>query len=194
MCVLLVGGWVGGRERRGGGTRHATGSKPSTYLWWDPGSAPGPACNVACPTHCPHHHHHRPTHHYPTLPWRRTTEALVALAHSAPFQQQLATLSHALQTGQLDLTQFGLQAAVRRAREGGGLPATRARMPRYVHAYLQAPPPTCPTTTTPPTHAPMHPPHPRAHAPMHPHTPMRPCAHPTPSTRPPTHPHQPQPP
>lgn len=41
----------------------------------------------------------------------RTTEALVSLAHSAQFQQQLATLSHALQSGQLDLTQFGLQAA-----------------------------------------------------------------------------------
>ncbi len=42
----------------------------------------------------------------------RTTEALAALAHSPQFQQQLSTFSQALQTGQLDLSQFGLRAAV----------------------------------------------------------------------------------
>ncbi|GIL74337.1 hypothetical protein Vretimale_2068 [Volvox reticuliferus] len=41
----------------------------------------------------------------------RTTEALVTLAHSPQFQQQLNTFSTALQTGQLDLSQFGLRAA-----------------------------------------------------------------------------------
>ncbi|KAG2446965.1 hypothetical protein HYH02_008119 [Chlamydomonas schloesseri] len=41
----------------------------------------------------------------------RTTEALAALAHSPQFQQQLSTFSQALQTGQLDLSQFGLRAA-----------------------------------------------------------------------------------
>ncbi|GLI70443.1 hypothetical protein VaNZ11_015356 [Volvox africanus] len=41
----------------------------------------------------------------------RTTEALVALAHSPQFHQQLNTFSTALQTGQLDLSQFGLRAA-----------------------------------------------------------------------------------
>eukprot|EP00775_Hariotina_reticulata_P004635 gene4635-4888_t len=40
----------------------------------------------------------------------RSHEALRALAHSPHFQQQLATFSNALQTGQLDLAQFGLQA------------------------------------------------------------------------------------
>ena len=39
-------------------------------------------------------------------------EALEALAHSPQFQQQLSTFSDALQTGQLDLSQFGLRAAV----------------------------------------------------------------------------------
>lgn len=38
-----------------------------------------------------------------------------ALAHSPQFQQQLATFGGALQTGQLDLAQFGLQAEVRGA-------------------------------------------------------------------------------
>jgi hypothetical protein len=36
-----------------------------------------------------------------------------ALAHSPQFHQQLATFGGALQTGQLDLAQFGLQAEVR---------------------------------------------------------------------------------
>ncbi|EFJ46263.1 adhesion molecule [Volvox carteri f. nagariensis] len=40
----------------------------------------------------------------------RTPEALVALAHSPQFQQQLGSFSTALQTGQLDLSQFGLRA------------------------------------------------------------------------------------
>jgi hypothetical protein len=39
---------------------------------------------------------------------------LQALAHSPQFHQQLATLGGALQTGQLDLAQFGLQAEVRK--------------------------------------------------------------------------------
>lgn len=38
---------------------------------------------------------------------------LQALAHSPQFHQQLATFGGALQTGQLDLAQFGLQAEVR---------------------------------------------------------------------------------
>ncbi|KAG2498578.1 hypothetical protein HYH03_003329 [Edaphochlamys debaryana] len=41
----------------------------------------------------------------------RTPEHLAALAHSPQFQQQLSTFSAALQTGQLDLSQFGLRAA-----------------------------------------------------------------------------------
>lgn len=41
---------------------------------------------------------------------QRSREALVALAHSPQFHQQLATFGGALQTGQLDLAQFGLQA------------------------------------------------------------------------------------
>ncbi|KAL6754291.1 adhesion molecule [Haematococcus lacustris] len=40
----------------------------------------------------------------------RSMEQLVAVAHSPQFRQQLATFSSALQTGQLDLAQFGLQA------------------------------------------------------------------------------------
>eukprot|EP00198_Chlamydomonas_reinhardtii_P010171 XP_001699508.1 predicted protein [Chlamydomonas reinhardtii] len=48
----------------------------------------------------------------PHLPEQhRTMEALEALAHSPQFQQQLSTFSDALQTGQLDLSQFGLRAA-----------------------------------------------------------------------------------
>ncbi|KAG2432253.1 hypothetical protein HXX76_009171 [Chlamydomonas incerta] len=48
----------------------------------------------------------------PHLPEQhRTVEALAALAHSPQFQQQLSTFSNALQTGQLDLSQFGLRAA-----------------------------------------------------------------------------------
>lgn len=39
-----------------------------------------------------------------------------ALAHSPQFHQQLATFGGALQTGQLDLAQFGLQAEVRDSR------------------------------------------------------------------------------
>jgi hypothetical protein len=47
------------------------------------------------------------------------------LARSAQFQQQLAAFSGALQTGQLDLSQFGLRAEVRRGpqRGRGGGPA-----------------------------------------------------------------------
>jgi hypothetical protein len=43
---------------------------------------------------------------------QRSRQALLDLAHSPQFQQQLATFSGALQTGQLDLAQFGLQAQV----------------------------------------------------------------------------------
>ncbi len=48
----------------------------------------------------------------------RTTDALLSLAHSPQFQQQLHTFGAALQSGQLDLSQFGLRAAVS-AGEGG---------------------------------------------------------------------------
>ncbi|WIA41801.1 hypothetical protein OEZ86_009133 [Tetradesmus obliquus] len=41
---------------------------------------------------------------------QRSRAALLELAHSPQFAQQLATFSGALQTGQLDLAQFGLQA------------------------------------------------------------------------------------
>lgn len=41
---------------------------------------------------------------------QRSRGALLELAHSPQFAQQLATFSGALQTGQLDLAQFGLQA------------------------------------------------------------------------------------
>ncbi|GLC51860.1 hypothetical protein PLESTB_000556300 [Pleodorina starrii] len=41
----------------------------------------------------------------------RTTEQLVAVAHSPQFQRQLSEFSAALQSGQLDLSQFGLRAA-----------------------------------------------------------------------------------
>eukprot|EP00882_Tetradesmus_deserticola_P015917 GHRQ01016974.1.p1 GENE.GHRQ01016974.1~~GHRQ01016974.1.p1 ORF type:complete len:149 (+),score=45.39 GHRQ01016974.1:371-817(+) len=41
---------------------------------------------------------------------QRSRQALLELARSPQFQQQLATFSGALQTGQLDLAQFGLQA------------------------------------------------------------------------------------
>lgn len=41
---------------------------------------------------------------------QRSRDALQALAHSPQFHQQLATFGGALQTGQLDLAQFGLQA------------------------------------------------------------------------------------
>ncbi|KXZ44701.1 hypothetical protein GPECTOR_63g29 [Gonium pectorale] len=66
---------------------------------------------------------------------QRTTEALVSLAHSPQFRQQLSAFSAALQSGQLDLSQFGLRAAgysvadfltaiqelvERERREGGG--------------------------------------------------------------------------
>lgn len=44
---------------------------------------------------------------------QRSRQALLDLARSPQFQQQLATFSGALQTGQLDLAQFGLQAQVR---------------------------------------------------------------------------------
>ncbi len=48
----------------------------------------------------------------PHLPeGQRSSAALSALAHSPSFQQQLGAFSAALQTGQLDLTQFGLRAA-----------------------------------------------------------------------------------
>ena len=40
----------------------------------------------------------------------RSAAELRALARSAPFQQQLAAFSAALQSGQLDLAQFGLRA------------------------------------------------------------------------------------
>jgi hypothetical protein len=52
---------------------------------------------------------------------------LVALAHSPQFHQQLQTFSAALQTGQLDLGQFGLRAAVGGAGWGAhlGLPLFR---------------------------------------------------------------------
>lgn len=40
----------------------------------------------------------------------RSHEHLRALAHSPQFQQQLHTLSTALQTGEIDVAQFGLQA------------------------------------------------------------------------------------
>ncbi len=43
---------------------------------------------------------------------QRSPEALRALAHSPQFHHQLSTFSAALQTGQLDLAQFGLQAEV----------------------------------------------------------------------------------
>ncbi len=43
----------------------------------------------------------------------RTQEQLVATVRSPQFQQQLATFSAAMQTGQLDLAQFGLNAKVR---------------------------------------------------------------------------------
>lgn len=43
----------------------------------------------------------------------RSVAELRQLARSAQFQQQLATFSGALQTGQLDLGQFGLRAEVR---------------------------------------------------------------------------------
>jgi hypothetical protein len=43
---------------------------------------------------------------------QRSRQALLDLAHSPQFQQQLSTFSGALQTGQLDLAQFGLQAQV----------------------------------------------------------------------------------
>eukprot|EP00879_Flechtneria_rotunda_P009097 GHRR01009524.1.p2 GENE.GHRR01009524.1~~GHRR01009524.1.p2 ORF type:complete len:343 (+),score=129.10 GHRR01009524.1:333-1361(+) len=41
---------------------------------------------------------------------QRSRESLITLARSPQFQQQLATFSSALQTGQLDLAQFGLNA------------------------------------------------------------------------------------
>eukprot|EP00878_Enallax_costatus_P011615 GHUV01012124.1.p1 GENE.GHUV01012124.1~~GHUV01012124.1.p1 ORF type:complete len:237 (+),score=80.45 GHUV01012124.1:1179-1889(+) len=41
---------------------------------------------------------------------QRSPEALRALAHSPQFHQQLSTFSAALQTGQMDLAQFGLQS------------------------------------------------------------------------------------
>mmetsp|Transcript_42247 Transcript_42247/g.100221 ORF Transcript_42247/g.100221 Transcript_42247/m.100221 type:complete len:314 (-) Transcript_42247:181-1122(-) len=40
----------------------------------------------------------------------RTREGLIGTAYSPQFQQQLAAFSHALQTGELDLAQFGLDA------------------------------------------------------------------------------------
>jgi hypothetical protein len=43
---------------------------------------------------------------------QRSQQDLRSLAHSPHFQQQLAAFSSALQTGQLDLAQFGLQAEV----------------------------------------------------------------------------------
>jgi hypothetical protein len=43
----------------------------------------------------------------------RTPEHLAATLRSPQFLQQVATFSMALQTGQLDLAQFGLQAKVR---------------------------------------------------------------------------------
>jgi 26S proteasome regulatory subunit N13 len=43
----------------------------------------------------------------------RSLSELRQLARSAQFQQQLAAFSAALQTGQLDLSQFGLRAEVR---------------------------------------------------------------------------------
>jgi hypothetical protein len=49
---------------------------------------------------------------------QRSRQALLDLAHSPQFQQQLATFSGALQTGQLDLAQFGLQAQVNLVRVG----------------------------------------------------------------------------
>lgn len=48
---------------------------------------------------------------FPTHPTRPS--CWQALAHSPQFHQQLGTFSAALQTGQLDLAQFGLQAEVR---------------------------------------------------------------------------------
>mmetsp|Transcript_14135 Transcript_14135/g.40053 ORF Transcript_14135/g.40053 Transcript_14135/m.40053 type:complete len:314 (-) Transcript_14135:83-1024(-) len=41
-------------------------------------------------------------------PQHRNYEGLISVASSPHFQQQLETFSHALQTGQLDLSQFGL--------------------------------------------------------------------------------------
>lgn len=44
----------------------------------------------------------------------RNRQALADLAHSPQFQQQLATFGMALQTGQLDMAQFGLRSEVRK--------------------------------------------------------------------------------
>lgn len=47
-------------------------------------------------------------------------QGLVDVARSPQFQQQVETFSHALQTGQLDLAQFGLEAQVRRHHRRSG--------------------------------------------------------------------------